>query len=698
MTAHIPFAQTARLQLWSLALGLWLAITAATGGALWYLRGDLLAAQKRELRFFSLALTEEVLSSLDGVRAGLLAVRDEWEGAGDRTLAATDADTLRARAGLMTGVLALWVLDSRGAVIAATDGRDAPELMSFLPAPPSLGPGAIAISRPFAGPAPHAKQFALALRVPDGPVRGGGWLVAAIPANKLLGAFAVAMPAADARMSVFRKDGVRLTGTEPGPYSTDEETRARSLADRPDISVKRFDDGRDHLVTLSHVRNYGLSILVSRQLDVMLVYWRRAAQFAALGLAVLLVASVTSVSLVLRANRRQAHAQAALDAQRARAGKLEALGTMAGGVAHDVNNMLAGIVGYTEMAQDRATPGSAQARHLERVLQSALHGKVMVERVLSFSRGGARESTVFELEPVIEEALEIAATTLPDGILLERALQAPGSKLRGSPTQAYEAAINLVRNAIQASTEGGRGVVRLQAVRVKTPRVLSHSVLPGGDWLALSVADEGGGISATSMENLFVPFYTTRAQSGGTGLGLAVVHGAVTEFGGAIDVRSEPGAGATFTLYFPSCTEELQRPPESAGPVPAAHAARVGVIDDDPSLVELYSEMLRKMGCEPQGFCDPVEALRAICADPKQFRAVITDEMMPVLSGTGIAAAMRERCPELPVLLLTGYGGALLAERAARAGIARVLTKPVQYSELAAALAPLLAGHEAEHP
>jgi CheY-like chemotaxis protein len=232
--------------------------------------------------------------------------------------------------------------------------------------------------------------------------------------------------------------------------------------------------------------------------------------------------------------------------------------------------------------------------------------------------------------------------------------------------------------------------VRLRRAQVASARVLSHSLLAAGDYLALAIEDQGGGITPSVMEHLFEPFFTTRAAQSGTGLGLAVVHGVVAEFGGAIDVASRPGSGTRFTLYLPECAEALgAAPPAAAAAVPGA-GQRLLVVDDEPALVALALEMLQGLGYEPQGHTDPSAALQALRDRPQHFAAVVTDEVMPGLTGTQLTEALRRFAPLLPVLLVTGYGGASLAQRAAAAGVTRVLAKPLRRQDLARALADIL--------
>ena len=684
------------------ALGLWLALAAVASTALWHLRREALDGQSRELGLLSLALTDEIDRGLQGAEAGLQALQGELREGLLPLDGAAATRALHTRADLMPLVETLWLVQPDGRASAASDPTPPPELASFAPTLGGLSGDSVALSRPFAQSRAEQPMVALAVHFDGPPGQAGGWIMAGMPASTLLGAFTVAAPAAltgDARMAVFRSDGVRLAGSNAGAPGVAEADMARQLAERPGMELRRFRDGSEHLVGLHSVPRYGLHVVVSRSLNSVLAAWRGAAELSAASLALLLAIVLASGLAVQRADRRRNEAQRALQAQLARASKLEALGTLAGGVAHDFNNVLAGIVGFGEMAQDAAPQGSDQARHLDKVLQAALRGKALAERILAFSRGGARASTVFVLEPVIEEVLALLSASLRPGLLLERGLQAHGARLRGDPTQAFEAVMNLCTNALQAMPGAGRLSVQLQRLSVAEPRVLSHSLLQPGRHLALTVADQGGGITPEVMERLFEPFFTTRAAEHGTGLGLAVVHGVVTEFGGAIDVLSKPGRGATFTLYFPECTDaddDTAADPaddlaDRAGrALPGGHGQALLVVDDEPSLVALVEELLTGLGYQAFGFTDPRAALQALRESPRKFAALITDEVMPGLTGTQLTEALQTHAPGLPVLLVSGYGGALLAQRATAVGVTRVLSKPLRRAELAQALAELL--------
>jgi CheY-like chemotaxis protein len=206
------------------------------------------------------------------------------------------------------------------------------------------------------------------------------------------------------------------------------------------------------------------------------------------------------------------------------------------------------------------------------------------------------------------------------------------------------------------------------------------------------VADSGPGIAPEVMARLFEPFFTTRSALRGTGLGLAVVHSVMADLGGAIDVQSQPGQGATFSLYFP-CVDTLPAP---AAPVdreadlPRGRGEVVLVVDDEPALVELAEEMLAELGYEPAGLSDSAQALARFDATPDRFDLVLTDELMPGLCGTALACEIRARRPDLPIVLASGYGGPQLDERAAAAGITVRVSKPLTRAELARALAQAL--------
>lgn len=675
-------------RIWAWALGLGLPLLLVAGVALWHLRSETIDSQTRELNTLSLALSDEMHRTLQGIQSGMHAMQDELRYNRIPLTGADAEEALRTRTELMTMVRSLWLVSHDGRVLAASTDMPLPEQPDFSPPLNKLDTETTAIGR--SHPEQNRTTTAVTLAAQFITPQHHGWIYAALPSNALLGAFTVASQAPDAHMSVFRQDGVLLAASYVRQSSLSEQEIAQRLANHQRTAVHEFPDGRKYLVALRRLPNYGLDVVITRDLDVILAPWRDTVKITLASIVLLLAIMGIAVFLVERADQRRIAAQQALQAQVSRASKLESLGVMAGSVAHDFNNALAAIVGFGEMAQDAAAPGSAQARHIDKVLQAALRGKSLVERILSFGRGGGCTSTVFELEPIIEEVLTLLAATLRPGVVLQRGLEAHGALLRGDPTQAFEAVMNLCTNAIQAMPHGGMVSVQLVRKTVTLPQVLSHTQLPAGNYLALTVSDQGKGISPEVMERLFEPFFTTRSADSGTGLGLAVVHGVVAEFNGAIDVKSKPLQGARFTLYFPECTDVLASATPLLPSAPCGAGQTLLVVDDEPGLVAMAEEILGNLGYRTVGFIDPMAALQALRDEPERFSAVMTDEVMPALTGIQLTHAVRQFAPQLPILMVSGYGGALLAQRATEAGISRLLTKPLQRADLARALSELV--------
>ena len=670
-----------------------LSLIAVTATSLWHLRREALTSQTRELSVLSLALADELARGLESVEIGLQAVRLELR-IGELLLETDELAGRRYPHDLKLPLASqLWVIDRRGRLLAASSPALAPNPGSFVPGLPTLSDTDTALSLPFPNIATGAPSVALAVRYNDHEGALGGWLIAALPVEALRGAFSKAAPTTDARMAVFRADGVRLAGSLSNLPVAGIPEILRFPGPERQHDVKLLSDGRERLIAERKLPRFGLTLVLTRDVEAALESWRDVAWLASSGVLLLLAGLAAAAHRIARAEQRRHDSQTALQTQLSRTNKLESLGTLAGGVAHDFNNVLAAVLGYAEMARQGAADGSRQARQLDQVLRAALRGTSLVERILSFSRSGARSATVFEVQPIIDEVLGLLAASLRHGVVLESRFDAHDLRLRGDATQVFEAVMNLCTNAMQAMPGGGTLTVSTTRHAVRDAQAVSHGQLDPGNYLALSVADEGAGISADVMNHLFEPFFTTRREHAGTGLGLAVVHGVVAEFGGAIDVKSTPGtpgAGARFTLYLPESHDALAPEPAAPADTPTGRGQTLMVVDDEPALIELAEELLAELGYEPIGYTDPNAALEALRSEPGRYDALLTDEVMPALTGTQLTEALRAFAPQLPVLLVSGYGGPQLAARAAAVGVTRVLAKPLQRGELAQALDQLL--------
>jgi PAS domain S-box-containing protein len=389
--------------------------------------------------------------------------------------------------------------------------------------------------------------------------------------------------------------------------------------------------------------------------------------------------------------RKQAEAERArLESRLRQAEKLEAVGRLAGGIAHDFNNILGGILGYAEMLAEKAPPDSPLKRYAENVLTGANRASGLVGQILSYSRSQRGRRVPVELGRVVAETLELVRGSLPAGIRLESEFPTSPIHVVGDSTQLHQVTMNLCTNACHAMGESGVLRVTLEAVEETADRVLAHATLHAGAYARLTVEDTGSGMDEATLARVFEPFFTTKDVGKGTGLGLSLVYGIVTDSAGAIDVASTPGRGSRFAIYLPrvAAVEEQSSAEAALAPIERGNGERVLVVDDEEALVAVTSEVLKHIGYEPVACSDGTAALSAF--DNGRIDAVIADEVMPGISGTQLARALRRRRADLPIVLVSGYTGPMLTERALGVGITEVLKKPVQSREIAAALARVL--------
>jgi PAS domain S-box-containing protein len=381
-----------------------------------------------------------------------------------------------------------------------------------------------------------------------------------------------------------------------------------------------------------------------------------------------------------------------LESQLRQSQKMEAIGTLAGGIAHDFNNILGAIVGYGELAQQRAPEGSALRRYLDSVMHGAERARALVDRILGFSRSGAAERVPVNVQQVAEETLELLRASLPANVRLEAELNAANLAVIGDATRMHQVIMNLCTNAVQAmQPSGGTLRVGLEPVDLQSRRTFPRGELAAGPYLRFTVSDTGSGIPPDIVDRIFEPFFTTKRVGEGTGLGLSLVHGIVADLGGVIDLDTVMGHGTTVSIWLPKCEAAAARAvDESPRELPHGDGEAVLVVDDEAPLVGVTEEMLAELGYNPIGVVSSTEALRVFRQDPRRFDVVVTDEMMPELTGTQLAREIGALRPGIPVILMSGYGGDDLAQRAGVAQVREILRKPLQKSVLADALARVL--------
>jgi signal transduction histidine kinase/CheY-like chemotaxis protein len=395
--------------------------------------------------------------------------------------------------------------------------------------------------------------------------------------------------------------------------------------------------------------------------------------------------------------RKLADAERARLEQRLRtAEKMEAIGRrLAGGIAHDFNNILGGILGYAEMLVEGTEHGSALRRYAHNVLTAAQRGGDLVEQILLYSRNQCGKRIAVALDRIAAEIMEAMRGSLAPGIRLKAELPAVPLYVVGDPTQLHRILMNLCANAIQAMGTPGLLRVTLEEIEVAQERKLAQTMLRPGLYARLVIEDSGMGMDQATLARIFEPFFTTKEIGKGTGLGLALVHGIVTDSGGAIDVESALGRGSRFTIYLP----RVESPPEVEDKrelaIARGNGERVMVVDDEQALVAIMAERLKRLGYEPLVFGDGRAALAAFEAGPERLDAVIADEVMPGLSGTELSQTLRQRRPDVPIVLVSGSVGPMMTERAAAAGVDEILKKPVRSRDIAAVLARLLTASRA---
>ena len=366
--------------------------------------------------------------------------------------------------------------------------------------------------------------------------------------------------------------------------------------------------------------------------------------------------------------------------------KLEAVGTLAGGIAHDFNNILAAILGATELGERSVHNQERRQRHFNTVITACERARTLVRQMLTFARNTPGDLHPIELAPIITEALALLRSSLPASIEIVDRLQ-PGITAMGDTTQIHQVIMNLCTNAGLAMPNGGVITLELKTIFVDEAFTAVHHGVRCGPASQLTVTDTGVGMRPEVQARIFEPFFTTRTkghgQAKGTGLGLAVVHGIVRDSGGSIFVTSEEGHGSTFTIILPQTQPAAVEDPKSKI-VPHGKSEHILFVDDEPALGALGKEILTELNYRVTVARDGQEAFDLVRQNPNGFDLVITDTMMPRMTGMTLTAALRNHAPTLPVIVCSGQGENV-RDDAQRLG-ADFIAKPVMLHELSVAV------------
>lgn len=418
------------------------------------------------------------------------------------------------------------------------------------------------------------------------------------------------------------------------------------------------------------------------------------------------VLTFIDITSLKNAQAQQKH----LQAQLAQSQKMEALGTLAGGVAHDFNNILAAILGNADLARQDLPPDAASRESLHEISTAARRGRELVRQILAFSRQQPVERTRVNICAVLAESCTLLRGALPPQVELVPSCEPSTLSIEADATQIGQVLINLCTNAIHAlDGQPGRIDCRVDALPNTSPllpgELAQACVQLGVGAVRLRVSDNGSGMVEAVRNRIFEPFFTTKAVGRGTGLGLAVVLGIVQVHGGAIEVHTELGQGTTFTLYFPAAVDEpacvgmetTPLPPHEPGtmiaiaptshPVsspplnramaddPSAVSPHILYLDDDDTLVFLVRRLLERRGYRVTAYTSQTQAIDAVRASPTGFQLLLTDFNMPGMSGLEVAKAVLEINPRMPVAVASGYITDELQAEAKAAGVREVVFK-----------------------
>ena len=382
--------------------------------------------------------------------------------------------------------------------------------------------------------------------------------------------------------------------------------------------------------------------------------------------------------------------QKAMEARIQQSQKIESIGKLAGGIAHDFNNLLFPIVGCTEMLLEDVPADSPLRHKLNTIFKGAMRAKELVQQILAFSRHESSEVKVMRMQSVVGEALKLIRSTIPTSIAINQHIDPDCGPIHADPTQIHQVVMNLATNAYHAMEDrGGELSVNLSEVDLGEDEVVNLDVAPGS-YACLTVKDTGTGIDEKIKAKIFDPYFTTKAQGKGTGMGLSVIHGIVKSAGGSIHVESGVGRGSAFHVYLPvvgDAYEQREVPPREPF---QGGAERILLVDDEADVIGTVEEMLEYLGYAVVSRISSVDALEEFRAHPAQYDLVITDMAMPILSGDQLALEMVGIRPDIPILLCTGFSERLTQADAELPGIQGILMKPIVMQDLAKKIRELL--------
>jgi PAS domain S-box-containing protein len=372
--------------------------------------------------------------------------------------------------------------------------------------------------------------------------------------------------------------------------------------------------------------------------------------------------------------------------------KMEAVGTLAGGVAHDFNNMLGGILNFAEIIKNKSMERHLVEEYADDVLKLCKRGRDVVRQLLTFVSKGPSELEPFVINVIINESLKVLSSSFPSIIDIKAGISPNMYTIMGDQTQIEQLLLNLGNNAAHAMGErGGVLEIKLDCITVNQEMVQKHSGLKSGSYVKLIVSDTGIGIAPEDVDKIFNPFFTTKKAGEGTGLGLSVVHGIVENHGGVIVVDSELDRGTTFTVFFPII--EAMEEEKYTEDIPVG-TERILFVDDEWSMIKTMGMLLEDLGYKVTAMMNSTEALEIFKKAPDSFDIVITDLTMPEIAGDSLTKELIKIRSDIPVILCTGFGDSIDVGKIKAYGIREILSKPYESDALAKIIREIFDNHE----
>ncbi|WDP83885.1 MAG: response regulator [Desulfobacter sp.] len=371
---------------------------------------------------------------------------------------------------------------------------------------------------------------------------------------------------------------------------------------------------------------------------------------------------------------------------------MEAMGTLASGIAHDFNNILFPILGYSELLFNDLPKESREFQMVEHIYQAAQRARELIRQILTFSRQAEIKNQVVHLGSLFKEALTLLRASIPNNVEIHKHIRPDCPPVFGDPTKLHQIVMNLCTNAFHAvEKKGGKFEVTMEAVDISQESIPGLGHLAEGKYVRLTVSDNGHGMDEKTMTHIFDPYFSTKAEKKGTGLGPAVIYGIVHKLKGEITVYSEKDKGSTFHVYLPGA-DRLDPAEKKPTPAMKGGTEKILLVDDEIGIAKMEKQSLERYGYRVTAFTDSQKALDAFLNDPQGFDLIITDMTMPKITGDILSDRIKTLRKDMPIILCTGFSEKISSTNYQDTKIDRFFMKPISINDINRAIRELVDG------